>query len=77
MDRTKQELQSVVTRYRILHNYLLQKNLHSNTRKLNTKAIIIALILLHTFEGIQHLKPYFSLLVITKMKVVFTTLFNI
>ena len=40
MDRTKQEIQSLVTRHEILHNYLLQKNtwLHSNTRKLNTKS---------------------------------------
>ena len=56
LEKKKQELQSVVTKHRILQNYLLQeKKLHSNTRKLNTKAIIILLILLHTFEGIQYL----------------------
>ena len=38
-DGTKQEIQSVLTRHEILHNYLLQKKtrLQSNTTKLNTK----------------------------------------
>ena len=40
-----------MTRHKLLHNYLLQKKLHSNTTKLNTKAIIILLILLHIFWG--------------------------